>query len=70
LPKSKMDFWSGGFWGWRNTALARDGDRGARQEGPYVPVTVWKTAPPFTMKNEKRKVKNVNPCNSCNSWMI
>ncbi|MDR2796218.1 MAG: hypothetical protein LBB47_05865 [Spirochaetaceae bacterium] len=21
--------------------------RGARQEGPYVPVTAWKTAPPF-----------------------
>ncbi|MDR2795332.1 MAG: hypothetical protein LBB47_01310, partial [Spirochaetaceae bacterium] len=32
----------GGFWGWRNTALARDGDRGARRESPYMPVAAWK----------------------------
>ncbi|MDR2795590.1 MAG: hypothetical protein LBB47_02620 [Spirochaetaceae bacterium] len=29
------------------------GSRGARRESPYVPVTAWKTAPPFIMKNEE-----------------
>ncbi|MDR2796658.1 MAG: hypothetical protein LBB47_08115 [Spirochaetaceae bacterium] len=33
--------------GWRNTALARDVDRGARRGGGYVPLAAWKTAPPF-----------------------